>query len=140
MRRQFSRFCALLTTFALAAIAASQAQFKTLFVVNNVGGTVSSWRVNADGTLTLIGNYPAGTNPQDCGVTKDGRNLIVVNATQQTSEELYTFVINSDGSLTQINLPILVADGPLSLTVLPTRYTLPPRTNILENTSSCPES
>lgn len=126
MHRQFSRFCALLTTFALAAIAASQAQFKTLFVVNNVGGTVSSWRVNADGTLTLIGNYPAGTNPQDCGVTKDGRNLIVVNATQQTSEELYTFVINSDGSLTQINLPILVADGPLSLTVLPTGVAVVP--------------
>lgn len=126
MCRQLSRLCALLTTFAFAAISAPQAYVKTLFVVNNVGGTVSSWRVNSDGTLTLIGNYPAGAHPQDCGVTRDGRNLIVVNATQETSEELYTFVINPNGSLTQVNLPNLVADGPLSLTVLPTGIAVVP--------------
>lgn len=104
----------------------AQATSPLLFVTNNVSGTVSTFTRGADGSLTFVGIYPAGTNPQDCGLTLDGRNLVVVNATAQTTEEIYTFVVNPDGSMTRSEPPSTIDDGPLSLAVSGTNYALIP--------------
>lgn len=110
-------FFALSAGLVLSPAALSQATYPLLFVGNNVSGGVTVFRTSPTGDLTRIGNFPAGTNPQDLGVTRRGRNLVVVNATQATVEELYTFVVNPDGTLTRLHPPSLVGDGPLALNV-----------------------
>lgn len=116
----------ILGLIAACACGLAQATSPVLFVTNNASGTVSTFTRGADGSLTFVGVYPAGTNPQDCGLTLDGRNLVVVNATAQTTEEIFTFVVNADGSLTRSEPPSTISDGPLSIAVSGTNYALIP--------------
>ncbi|MDQ2987014.1 MAG: beta-propeller fold lactonase family protein [Armatimonadota bacterium] len=117
---------ALLAFAGACANAPAQGSNPLLFVTNNVGGTVSTFSRGTDGSLAFIGAYPAGTNPQDCGLSLDGRNLVVINATAQTTEDIYTFVVNADGSLTRSEPPSTITDGPLSLAVSATNFALIP--------------
>jgi 6-phosphogluconolactonase (cycloisomerase 2 family) len=114
--------------FLAAAVTGAWAQATSplLFVTNNVSGTVTTFTRGADGTLTFVGIYAAGTNPQDCGLTLDGRNLVVLNATAQTTEEIFTFVVNADGSMTRSEPPSTITDGPLSIAVSGTSFALVP--------------
>jgi DNA-binding beta-propeller fold protein YncE len=82
----------------LASGAFSQGTSPLLFVTNNTSGSVSVFTRGTDGSLSFVGLYPVGTNPQDCGLTLDGRNLVVINAGQQTTEEVHTFVVNANGA------------------------------------------
>lgn len=93
---------------------------ETLFVGNNVSGTVSVFTVNEDGTLTEIAAspFPAGNNPQAVALTGDGRLLAVVNATQATLEELRVFSVGPQGELTEVaGSPYFVSDGPLGMDI-----------------------
>lgn len=116
----------LFASLIVCAAALPQATSPMLFVTNNTTGSVSAFTRAADGTLGFVGAYPVGTNPQDCGITLNGRNLVVINAGAQTIEEVHTFVVNADGSLTLQFPPSTVGDGPLSLSVTNTNYALVP--------------
>ncbi len=124
------RFVPFVVLAALAASALAQPAQRTLFVTNNVGspGSVTSFRVNADGTLTLVGTYNnVGVNPQDCGLTADGTRLIILNATASvTTEDIYTARVNPDGSIVVNPTPNTVGDGPLALHVTSNDYLLVP--------------
>jgi 6-phosphogluconolactonase (cycloisomerase 2 family) len=118
---------ALTLAFAcLAGGAIAQGTSPLLFVTNNTTGSVSVFTRASDGSLSFVGVYAVGTNPQDCGLTLDGRNLVVINAGQQTIEEVHTFIVNADGSLSLQVPPSTVGDGPLSLAVTNTNYALVP--------------
>ncbi len=110
----------------LCSGALAQATQKTLYVTNNVSGNVTAFRVNGDGSLTSIGLFAAGVNPQDCAMTADGRNLVVLNATAAQIEELYVFRILADGTLSLLNPPATVGDGPLSVWVTRNNFALVP--------------
>ncbi|MCW5945515.1 MAG: beta-propeller fold lactonase family protein [Fimbriimonadales bacterium] len=122
----WSRNCLVIALLLAVVSAVGQAAFKTLYVTNNVSGNVTAFRVNGDGSLTTIGVYPAGVNPQDCALTHDGRNLVVLNATAAQIEELYVFRVMADGSLVQLNPPVTVGDGPLSVWVTRNNFALVP--------------
>lgn len=102
---------------AAATVSTSLAQsaFKMLYVPNNTSGTVAAMRVNPDGTLVLQGTYSAGPNPYDCVLTRDGRKLVVVNASSLTSEPVYAFDVQANGGLIQSGAPLIVGDGTLSV-------------------------
>ena len=116
----------IIASLPICATSFPQATSPMLFVTNNVGGSVSAFTRAADGTLAFVGAYSVGTNPQDCGLTLDGRNLVVINAGIQTVEEVHTFIVNADGSLSLQFPPSTVGDGPLSLSVTNTNYALVP--------------
>lgn len=120
------RLAALVIGISFACSALAQATGKNLFVTNNTTGTVTSFSVSPGGILSSNGIFPAGANPQDCGLTIDGRNLIVVNATIATMEELFTFVVNPDATLTRSEPPSIVGDGPLSLNITSSNFALVP--------------
>lgn len=134
-----NRFVFVAATFALAAAAAAQPLQKTLFVTNNVGspGSVTSFRVNPNGTLTLAGTFNnVGVNPQDCGLTADGTRLIVLNATASvTTEDLYTARVNGDGTIVVNPSPNTVGDGPLALFITSNDFLLVPSA-ALDNVTS----
>jgi 6-phosphogluconolactonase (cycloisomerase 2 family) len=111
---------------ALAVGASAQATSPLLFVTNNTTGSVSTFTRGVDGSLAFVGVFSVGTNPQDCGVTLDGRNLVVINAGAQTTEEVHTFIVNADGTLTLQVPPSTVGDGPLSLSVTKDNFALVP--------------
>ncbi|MBL8746443.1 MAG: beta-propeller fold lactonase family protein [Phycisphaerae bacterium] len=112
---------------------------RTLFVTNNVGspGSVTSFRVRADGTLDLAGVFSnVGVNPQDCGLTADGSRLVVLNATASvTTEDLYTARVNGDGTIVVNPVPNTVGDGPLALFITSNDYLLVPSAT-LDNVTS----
>lgn len=108
---------ALISALSMAAVCTVFAQpaTKMLYVPNNTSGTVAAMRVNPDGTLVLLATYPAGPNPYDCILTRDGRKLVVVNASNLTSEPVYAFDVLPSGALVQSGAPFYVGDGTLSV-------------------------
>lgn len=108
---------AVVALLSIAAISGGQPLQKTLFVTNNVGspGSVSSFRVNDNGTLTLAGVFNnVGVNPQDCALSADGTRLMILNATAAESETVYTARVNGDGTIVVNPIPAVVGDGPLA--------------------------
>ena len=112
--------------FSFATAAFGQAGFQELFVTNNTTGNITAFKVNSDGTLTQIGIYAAGTNPQDIVVSADGKNVVVVNATAATIEQIYTFTVQSDGTLIRSEPPSTVGDGPLAMAITRNNVVLVP--------------
>lgn len=70
------------------------------YTTNTGSGTISSYRIAADGTLTLLeavaGVTGAGTAPIDMALSRDGGYLYTLS---ETTGEVYTFRIRSDGGL-----------------------------------------
>lgn len=90
-----------------------QALLPTVFVANNVGDNIKSFRLNADGTLTGIGTFAVGDGPQAISLSPDGRFIAVAHGTvSTTTEELRILEVNPDGTLTP-RLTTLVPDSPL---------------------------
>ncbi|MBL8746442.1 MAG: beta-propeller fold lactonase family protein [Phycisphaerae bacterium] len=114
-----------------ASAAFGQAFDKTLFVTNNDSSTVSSMRVNYDGTLSLIGTYPTGDKPQDCALTPDGRFLVVVNSNPSVigPEQLGVFKVNANGTLQGPVATTLVGDAPLAVGMSRSGFVLTPSTS-----------
>jgi 6-phosphogluconolactonase (cycloisomerase 2 family) len=99
---------------ALAGVARGQASFPAAFVCNNgnLEGSVTSYRVNQDGTITYLqklvlaareASEPAdpGTNAYSISITPNGRFLAISHATSfSTSERISIVEVNADGTLT----------------------------------------
>jgi len=95
--------------------AAAQAKSRAVFVVNNVSDEISVLRVEPEGTLRLLGNYPTGDWPTPLALSWDGRYLAVAHATAATDELLQIFEVSFDGSLT-LAAARTVPDAPLGMT------------------------
>jgi hypothetical protein len=114
-----SRHCALgialLSGGLLCGAVCAQAIDPVLFVANNVGDNIKSFRVNPDGTLTGIGTFAAGDGPQTISLSPDGRFLAVGHGTASvTTEELRIYEVNPSGSLS-LRLTTTVPDSPLDV-------------------------
>jgi len=77
------------------------------YTSNTLSGTISTYRIEDNGKLTVLGHItstPVGTPtgiPIDSGVSKDGRNLYTLNGNQGT---VSVFKINDDGSLVSLQV------------------------------------
>ncbi|WP_374019678.1 beta-propeller fold lactonase family protein [Paenibacillus thiaminolyticus] len=77
------------------------------YTTNTLSGTISTYRIDNGGALTLLGNIastPEGTPtglPIDAGVSKDGRNFYTLNGNQGT---VSVFTIMDDGSLVRLQV------------------------------------
>ncbi|HLK55848.1 MAG TPA: beta-propeller fold lactonase family protein [Chthonomonadaceae bacterium] len=78
-----------------------------------VPGTVSEYRLNADGSLTSIGSVAAGTGPGFLTITPNGRYAYVGNLHDTTLSE---YRINADGTLAPIGTPS-VGNGPVQVLI-----------------------
>jgi 6-phosphogluconolactonase (cycloisomerase 2 family) len=108
--RTFAAAASLLT--AAAGLAHAQSAAPAVFVANNgnLEGSVSSLRVNPDGTLTLIDRVITGTRTstsQPCAgcnsfaidATPSGAFLATTHASGNTSEEINVYAVAPDGTL-----------------------------------------
>lgn len=94
-----------------------QAAGRALFVANNgnLEGSITSFAINADGTLTFVGEYPANTNPYSIALSPDGRLLAVGRASgDEDFEEFRIFRVHEDATLEEAFLG-LVHDSPLDV-------------------------
>lgn len=77
------------------------------YTSNTLSGTISTYRIDDNGKLTVLGHTtstPVGTPtgiPIDAGVSKDGRNYYVLNGNQGT---ISVFNIQDDGSLVSLQV------------------------------------
>ncbi len=75
---------------------------KYAYVTNTGSGTISSFRVDAKGQLSLLNsvsaNTGAGSGPLDLAFSNDNKELYVLSG--GTSGQIGGFLINADGSLT----------------------------------------
>ena len=77
------------------------------YTTNTFSGTISIFRIDSNGALTVIGHItstPAGRPtglPIDVGVSKDGRNFYTLNGNQGT---VSVFNIKDDGSLVRMQV------------------------------------
>lgn len=112
--------------FAGAAI--GQASFKAAFVANNgnLEGSVTTYRVNEDGSLTWIAKYITGerpntqtfhpgTNAVAIALSPNGRYVATSHGTSSDTVEQVTFLrVNADGTLSP-TLVAFVPDSPLDI-------------------------
>lgn len=109
------RITSVVTVLAAPSLALAQASTPTIFVLNNVSDTVTSYGVNPNGTLTFIDDEAASDGPQSAGLSPNGRWLAVGHGTiNEVVEVILIYEVHSDGSLTQV-LSDLVPDSPLDL-------------------------
>ncbi|MCQ6282143.1 beta-propeller fold lactonase family protein [Bacillus sp. EB600] len=90
------------------------------YTTNTASGTISTYRIDANGALSVAGHItstPPGTAPGlpiDVGVSKDGRHFYTLNGNQGT---VSVFNIQADGSLVRLqvaawtNLPYFGSQG-----------------------------
>lgn len=122
-------FVAALVCFAGAASA--QTAFRSVFVGNNgnLEGSVSSFRVNADNTVTFVSKYvtgsrpntsvfDAGTNVQAIALRPDGKFIACFHGTSNSVSERITMLrVNADGTFSPPAGPgsglYLTPDSPL---------------------------
>ncbi|MDX2115523.1 MAG: beta-propeller fold lactonase family protein [Planctomycetota bacterium] len=106
--------------------ALGQPSDEALFVTNQQSGTVSSMRVNFDGSLSLVNTYATGSAPQDVAITPDGRHLLVVNSDIGTTgpEQLSVFEIAANSTLVAKSAGNLVGDNPMGMGMTPQGYAL----------------
>lgn len=98
---------------ALSSVALAQATDPTLFVANNVGDNIKSFKVNPDGTLTGIGTFATGDGPQTISLSPNGQFMAVAHGTSSTTtEELRIYEVSASGSLTP-RFTTTVPDSPL---------------------------
>ncbi|MBU0640710.1 MAG: lactonase family protein [Planctomycetes bacterium] len=94
--------------------AAGQATQRAVFVVNNVSDAITSFTVNADGTLNRVGAYVTSDWPTPIAVAPSGEHLAVAHATSALTEILSVFAVNADASLAAA-ASTMIGDAPLSL-------------------------
>lgn len=113
-----------------ASAALGQSFDKALFVTNNDSATVSSMRVNYDGTLQFVGAYSTGNKPQDCALTPDGRHLVVLNSDPDVEgpEALSVFRVNPNATLVGPIAVTTVSDAPLAVGMSKNGFVLAPST------------
>ncbi len=111
----------------VAGSAAAQSVSPAAFVSNNgnLRGSITSYRVNSDGTLTLVqdlvtgerpsgGAYVNGTNAYSISISPNGKYVAVSHATGLTNEMVTVVRVNADATLTPYTT-FPVPDSPLDL-------------------------
>lgn len=116
---RLARTSLIVAALIAAANVPAQSRFKTLYVPHNTTFSVGAMRVSPNGALSFLGTFPADPNPYDCAVTPDGRLLVIACASALTSEPVYTYRVNPDGTLTLANGPTYIGDGTLSIAMGP---------------------
>lgn len=145
MRKLSTAFRLTATALSLlaAAQAAGQATFPAVFVSNNgnLEGSVTSFRVNCDGTLTFVdryitgsrpssSDYHPGTNAYSISLSPSGRYLVSAHTTSsETVERLTVMAVGSDGTLSLI-ATYETPDSPLDVQWLSDEYLAATRTSL----------
>ncbi len=81
---------------------------KYLYITNFGSGTISSYRVHGNGSITLLepvaGRTAAGLGPRDEDLSRDGRYLYVleIGFTDPATQSVNAFRVHRDGTLTKI--------------------------------------
>lgn len=93
---------ALTLVLVFCAAAHGQANGPTIFVANdgNLAGSVVSFAVNPDGTLSFVDQLDVDTNPVSMALSPNGRFLSVGRAIDAEVQDLKILEIEPDGSLT----------------------------------------
>ncbi|MEM8680841.1 MAG: beta-propeller fold lactonase family protein [Planctomycetota bacterium] len=105
-----------------------------IFVTNNVGDSITSLTINADGSLAFVGTTVTGEGPQAISLSPTGRFLAVGHGTiSSTTEELRIFEVNADATLTPL-LTTLVPDSPLDALWLSDSILAVPETDLGDST------
>lgn len=106
----------LLTTIFLAGFNQStfaQSELPAAFVTNYGSDSITSFTLNADGSLNFVEQIAAGDAPQCISISADGKFLAVGHGTaSSTVEELMIFQVNADATMT-LRLTTLTPDSPL---------------------------
>ncbi|MBL0921442.1 MAG: hypothetical protein IBJ10_04860 [Phycisphaerales bacterium] len=122
-------------SLSFTGAALGQAAFKAAFVANNgnLEGSVTTYRVNDDGTLTWIAKhitgerpntqvFHPGTNANAISLSPNGRYVLTAHSTSSQTVEQVTFLrVHADGTLT----PALIAsvpDSPLDVQWIDNEY------------------
>lgn len=96
-------------TAACWAIVSNDGRFT--YTTNAGSGSISGYRIDFDGTLTLLdadgrtGNTGKGTGPLDMALSNDGRNLYTLNG---GSDTIGVFEVKDKGGLASLNSHIAV--------------------------------
>jgi 6-phosphogluconolactonase (cycloisomerase 2 family) len=122
-----TRLVSALALSGAAGLAAAQADFPAIFVANdgNLEGSVTSLRVEPDGSLSFVdrvitGTRPstsqpcAGCNPVAIDLTPGGRFLATAHASGDAGENLTVYEVAPDGSLAVVD-ELLLAQGGLDI-------------------------
>ncbi|MDX2131872.1 MAG: beta-propeller fold lactonase family protein [Planctomycetota bacterium] len=131
---------AVVSLLVASAGALAQSTSPAVFVANNgnLRGSVTSLRINADGTLAMVqdlvtaevpsGQSNPGTNAYAISISPDGRFLAVSHATAATITERITLIrVNPDATLT-LTANATTPDSPLDVEWLTDRYLVATRT------------
>ena len=95
--------------------AAGQCDTTAVFVANNVSDEISSFTIDSEGILTLVGTYFSSDGPQSMDLLPDGRHLVVGHGTANDVVEIVKiFYVNPDASLSAV-IQTTVPDSPLDL-------------------------
>ena len=73
-----------------------------LYVTCNADDTILAFEIQPDGTLTAIGTFPSGSQPEGIVVSPNGDFLYV---TDQSDNKVYAFTIGSDGRSVMNSIP-----------------------------------
>src|ERR1700687_514156 len=114
-----------LLSLALLAITEPSAAQKFAYVANFGSNNVSAYTIGGTGALTLVGTYPAGTNPLSVAVDPDGQFVYVANRGRDDPSipsEISGYSIDPmTGALTPVLCsPFRAGIHPYSVTVDPT--------------------
>lgn len=85
-----------------------------LYLANLSSNSISEFRVSGT-SVTSLGTVSTGSYPQCLTVDKSNRFLFVADSNNGTlgSGDIYSFTINSDGSLTSVGTPAYNANNPV---------------------------
>lgn len=90
---------------------------KYAYVASAGSDRVYAYNINADGTLSALGNFEAGDGPTSVAIDPSGSYVYVANG---LSDNISVYRIGADGTLTGVlGSPFSGGDGPASITVHP---------------------
>tara|TARA_R110000782_G_scaffold19101_4_gene52004 strand:- start:17221 stop:18510 length:1290 start_codon:yes stop_codon:yes gene_type:complete len=117
-------FRAALVLAAAAGLAHAQATDPHVFIANegNLEGSVTSMKVNPDGTLTFVdrvitGSRPStsqpcpGCNPYAIALSPDGRFLATTHASGNFDENIIVYEVSPDGTIAVVETILLPQGG-----------------------------
>ena len=87
-----------------------------VYAVNESDATISALQVGSNGVLSSIGLYKVGTSPNAIASDPSGKFLYV---TDGGSNQMYGFVVQSNGSLAMMNAPVSTDNLPVAVAVDP---------------------
>jgi 6-phosphogluconolactonase len=87
-----------------------------VYAVNQSDATIAAFQVGSDGVLSSIGLFKVGTNPNALASDPAGKFLYV---TDGATNQMYGFLVQSNGSLVMMAKPIQTDNLPIAVAVDP---------------------